>query len=115
MKARFVGRMAAVMMLVTSIQLTAQEKLEQHDGATQYRVKVLNTLGGTASAGNAINNRSMVMGTGNLTSDGTAHASVWLRNSVYDVGTLGGPNSAIAWSQKNDRGQIAGISETADL
>lgn len=30
-------------------------------------------------------------------------------------GTSGGANSAVSWPVKNDRGEIVGISETADL
>jgi probable HAF family extracellular repeat protein len=43
------------------------------------------------------------------------HALIWrARLKPKDLGTLGGPNSAIAWPNKNERGIYAGISETAE-
>jgi uncharacterized membrane protein len=41
------------------------------------------------------------------------HAALWQGSGVTDLGTLGGPNSAVEWPVVNDRGYAAGISETS--
>ncbi len=84
---------------------------------TQYRVSNLDTLGGTSSGGNSINNRSWVAGYSRLTGDQSRHATLWRnrqQHAVLDLGTLGGPNSSVAWNVKNTEGIIVGISQTAD-
>jgi probable HAF family extracellular repeat protein len=53
------------------------------------------------------------MGTSFLSGNMTMHAALWEGSSVTDLGTLGGPNSAVDWPVENDRGYISGISETA--
>jgi probable HAF family extracellular repeat protein len=81
-----------------------------------YRISELGTLGGTASAANAINNRGWVMGAANLPGDTTEHATVWIDGKLHDLHTLGGPNSAVVWpSVKNNHGVIVGVSEKAEL
>jgi probable HAF family extracellular repeat protein len=42
------------------------------------------------------------------------YGEIWVGTPI-DLGTLGGPNSAVAWPNKNNRGQISGIAETADM
>jgi len=79
-----------------------------------YRVVRLDTLGGTAAGGNSINNRGWVTGVSNLSGDQTAHATLWNQGATVDLGTLGGPNSAVAWPVKSENGLIVGISETTD-
>jgi probable HAF family extracellular repeat protein len=84
---------------------------------TQYRVSNLDTLGGTSSGGNSINNRSWVAGYSRLTGDQSRHAALWRnrhQHALLDLGTLGGPNSSVAWNVKNTEGIIVGISQTAD-
>ena len=83
----------------------------------QYRVSNLDTLGGTSSGGNSINNRSWVAGYSRLTGDQSRHAALWRnrqQHALLDLGTLGGPNSSVAWNVKNTEGIIVGISQTAD-
>jgi len=54
------------------------------------------------------------MGAATLAGNTTEHATVWLNMQVYDLGTLGGANSSVAWTAvKNDHGLIAGISGTS--
>lgn len=77
-----------------------------------YRVVRLDTLGGTVAGGNSINNRGWVTGVSNLSGDQTAHAALWTGGGTVDLGTLGGPNSAVSWPVKSENGLIAGISET---
>jgi probable HAF family extracellular repeat protein len=94
----------------------AQEQIAASEG-TQYRVSNLDSLGGTSSAGNSINDRSWVAGYSKLTGDQARHAALWRRrthHAVLDLGTLGGPNSSITWNVKNTEGILVGISQTAD-
>ena len=79
-----------------------------------YRVVRLDTLGGMAGAGISINNKGWVTGLANLAGDQTAHAALWRGGPPIDLGTLGGPNSALAFPSKSENGLIVGISETAD-
>jgi len=79
---------------------------------TEYAVANLPSLGGTVSSGNSLNDLGWASGTSNLPGDTTQHATLWLRGSRIDLGTLGGPNSGVIWPVKNDRGLISGIAET---
>jgi probable HAF family extracellular repeat protein len=79
----------------------------------KYRVTNLSSLGGTVSRGNSINDLGWVSGYSNLAGNQSRHASLWLHGSQFDLGTLGGPNSSVAWPVKNDIGLIAGIAQTA--
>lgn len=83
-------------------------------GQVVYEVTHLPSLGGTSSSGNGISNQGRIVGSSNLPGDGSAHASLWQRGSLVDLGTLGGPgaNSNVAWPGINSRGMIVGISET---
>lgn len=85
------------------------------DAQTHYRVANLGNLSGSSSSGNTLNNLGWAMGSANLAGNTTEHATVWIYGIKSDLGTLGGPNSDIQWPVKNDRGLIAGWSETADL
>ena len=105
--------------LCTSVLLAARLRAQDQQGSAgpaSYRVINLgNPLGGTTSAGNAINDLGWSMGVANLPGDATQHAELWLRGLHLDLGTLGGPNSAVIFASHSDTGQIVGISETADL
>jgi len=81
--------------------------------APQYKIVTLDTLGGTVSRGNSINNRGWVAGYSNLPGDESRHATLWRHGSLLDLGTLGGPNSNVTWNVKNNRGIIVGIAQTA--
>ena len=70
--------------------------------------------GGNAAAAASINNLGWIAGDAVQPGNLTEHAELWLGAPV-DLLTLGGPNSAVAWPNKNTHGQIAGISETADM
>jgi probable HAF family extracellular repeat protein len=93
--------------------------LEQTSGkqSTHYRVSNLESLGGTSSGGNSINDRDWIAGYSKLTGDQARHAALWRRrtgHSILDLGTLGGPNSSITWNVKNTSGVLVGISQTAE-
>jgi probable HAF family extracellular repeat protein len=89
----------------------AQAKVKPKE--RQYDVSNLDTLGGTNSRGNSINNRSWVAGYSNLPGNQSRHATLWRDGSILDLGTLGGPNSSVTWNVKNNRGLIVGIAQTA--
>jgi probable HAF family extracellular repeat protein len=100
-----VTAMTLMCALAAPIQLTAQ---------INYSVVELGELGGTAGGANGINDRGWVTGADNLPGDLTSMATLWLNESTIPLGTLGGPNSAVAWPVKNNNGVIVGISELAD-
>jgi probable HAF family extracellular repeat protein len=108
--ARFALPAAALLTVVASgAHFEAAEDHEQ----TRYQVSDLPSLGGTASRGNSVNNAGLVAGYSKLAGDLSRHATVWAGGSIFNLGTLGGPNSSVAWPVKNTRGIIAGISQTA--
>ena len=84
------------------------------DKTVRYVVVRLDTLGGTAGGGNSINNRGWVTGVANFADNQSAHATLWRKGETIDLGTLGGPNSAVAWPVKNNNGDIVGIAETGE-
>jgi probable HAF family extracellular repeat protein len=96
--------------LVLTLVLTA---LVQTAAAQQYQVSFLADLGGN-SRGNSINDREWIAGFSLLGGIPRRHATLWRDSLILDLGTLGGPNrnSNVAWPVKNDRGLIAGISQT---
>ena len=92
--------------LAPSIRFTAQDPpVPRH-----YRVIDLGTLGGTVSAGNAINNIGWVTGFSGEAS-GVQLATLWAKGAQIPLGTLGGPSSDVAWPVKNNFGLISGVSE----
>ncbi len=100
-------------LVTVAVRLAAESRPQ--DIGVRYSVVKLDTLGGTQGGANSINNRGWVTGLANQVGDQTAHATLWLRGQTIDLRTLGGPNSAVSWPVKNDRGEIVGISETADV
>jgi probable HAF family extracellular repeat protein len=84
-----------------------------HQEFSVYEITQLPSLGGTASSGNGINNQGWAVGSSNLPGDGSTHAALWQDGALIDLGTLGGPNSNVAWPGVNSSGGlIVGISET---
>jgi probable HAF family extracellular repeat protein len=80
----------------------------------QYQVSNLDSLGGTSSGGNSINDQSWVAGYSRLPDNQSRHATLWRNGSTAeDLHTLGGPNSSVTWNVKNTEGIIVGISQTA--
>jgi uncharacterized membrane protein len=77
----------------------------------EYQVSNLPDFGGTSSGGNSINDQSWVAGYSRLP-DRNRHATLWRSSLLTDLGTLGGPNSSVAWNVKNTAGIIVGISQT---
>src|SRR6201993_3900903 len=79
----------------------------------QYQVSTLPDFGGTSSGGNSINDLSWAAGYSRLPNR-NRHATLWRGGLLTALGTLGGPNSSVAWNVKNTQGIIVGISQTAD-
>jgi len=92
----------------------AAQKAPQSRPAPNYRVFTLpNTLGGTVSGANAINDLGWAMGFASSPAN-TTEAAAWIEGKMVKLGTVGGPNSSVAWeSVKNNRGLIVGISDTS--
>lgn len=87
---------------------------EDGDGSLpRYIVVPLGSLGGSFSFGNGINDLGWVTGLSALGGDGSVHATLWRGKTPLDLGTLGGPNSAVLWPSKNVIGLVAGVAETA--
>ena len=108
-RSAFVRRTLLALLVAASCGFLAQTTMGQ-----QYQVSYLDSLGGTRSRGNSINNRGWIAGFSFLTGNQRRHATLWRDGSVFDLGTLGQPNrnSNVAWPVKNNRGIIAGISQT---
>ncbi|HEY1868309.1 MAG TPA: hypothetical protein VGG70_08405 [Candidatus Cybelea sp.] len=80
---------------------------------THYNVVNLGTFGGTYSNANAINNRGWVTGWAELSGNKVLHAALWQVGHKTDLGTLGGPNSAVNAFDHNNRGVISGLSDAS--
>jgi len=80
--------------------------------APEYSVANLAAFGGTRNQANSINNDAIVSGFTTRPADLHRHATVWVSGQPYDLNTLGGPNSNVAWPVKNTSGLIAGIAQT---
>ena len=106
----------AVFALLTAPIRTAAQDDERH---TRYQVITLGALpGGTYAYGSGINNRGWVMGESGIVPGFypvPTRAFVWRNGVITDLGTLGGPSSGLDWVQKNNRGQIAILSQTANV
>src|SRR5580698_9078701 len=85
-------------------------------GNTKYRVINLgDPEGGTLSQGTSNNQEGWVVGFSTLPGNAVMQAELWRDGTAKSLGTLGGPNSAVAWPNRNNHGVIVGIAETAEL
>jgi len=97
----------------TAFLLGEEQTSASQSRSRQYSVSNLPSLGGTNSRGNSINDRDWVAGYSTQPTNQTRHAALWRNGNVTDLGTLGGPNSTVAWNVKNTRGVLVGIAQTA--
>jgi probable HAF family extracellular repeat protein len=103
-----------IAVLAAPTGLNAQSQPD-HNQQNRYRVYSLGVpLGGSASSTAAINGPGWIAGASNLSGNLDEHAVLWLYGFPLDLGTLGGPNSAVLWPGLNDLGQAVGISDTAN-
>jgi probable HAF family extracellular repeat protein len=79
-----------------------------------YRLVILGSLGGTNSFGAGVIDEGWIAGSSVLANNTQFRATLWTLNPklTIDIGTLGGPNSS-AGAFKDDRGLVAGSSDTA--
>ena len=115
---RSIKHCALAVVLVAALGLSsglAAQSAPQKRLAKNYQVFFLpDTLGGTASGANAINDLGWAMGADFTAGNGNSQAVAWIEGKTVKLGTLGGPNSAVAWeSVKNNQGMIVGISDTS--
>ena len=107
--------MAVFAALAAPIRTAAQDQQGHNKGHAPYTVTNIGELGGTSSSANGINNEGWVTGQANLPGDQAGVAFLWReRTGMTDLGTLGGPNSAVYWPVKDDIGLIAGGSDTSN-
>ena len=115
MKSRVLIRVTAVSLFATlmvSIRLAAQDQPKAQP--PRYYVFNLGAPGGgTIAMAASINDIGWVAGDAYQAGNTTEHAELWV-GSPFDLGTLGGSNSAVAWPNKSDRGEIAGVAETGE-
>jgi probable HAF family extracellular repeat protein len=104
----------AVGLLFGSAQADDRDGVEAEGQPLRYHVVVLRSLGGTSSVGTSINDLGWVAGRSNLPGNSSRHATLWRDGALTDLGTLGGPNSAVLWPVKNLRGIVSGIAQTAE-
>lgn len=108
-------KLAAIVATATlafSVQ-PAEAQQENHQLPRYYVFNLGAPGGGNSAAAASIDNIGWIAGDGLQAGDMSEHAELWIGVPI-DLGTLGGPNSAVAWPNKNNRGQITGIAETAD-
>ncbi|MGA7139075.1 MAG: hypothetical protein WBZ14_15470 [Terriglobales bacterium] len=85
---------AAFLLLLVSVG--AAQHQQSKNQPPQYTVVDLGTgLGGNGAIGMSINSRGWVGGYANVASNTSAHAVQWRNGWAIDLGTLGGPNSAL--------------------
>lgn len=108
----WISRIAILLSIISSVVYCETTAAQTPEASPQYNVTNLPSLGSINDGGNSINDRTWIGGYSTL-ADGTArHAAIWRDNQLTDLGTLGGPNSSVAWSVKTTRDLIAGISQT---
>jgi probable HAF family extracellular repeat protein len=92
--------------------LSAQKTAQQPTGYLVFALP--DSLGGTSSGANAINDLGWPMGFADRSGNSSAEAVAWIEGRMVKLGTLGGPNSSVEWEGvKNNSGLIVGVSDTS--
>jgi probable HAF family extracellular repeat protein len=112
-------RLAQRLMLASGVLLAATSHGDELDAAgtgltelPTYRVVNLAARGGPTNSANSINEQTLIAGYTDAPDGASRHATLWFFGFRSDLGTLGGPNSNVAWPVKNRIGLIAGIAQT---
>lgn len=112
----FNGRL--VIMAFAALALIASgggfEAAEQ-DAEITYEIRPLVDLGGNGSRGNGINDSGYVTGFSNLPQGMGRRAVVWFNGQMFQLDPLGGTNTSVAWSGKNNSDLVVGITQTNEL
>ncbi|HEY2476117.1 MAG TPA: hypothetical protein VGI19_15120 [Candidatus Cybelea sp.] len=86
------------------------------DGIRHYDLVTLDSLGGSVSFAINVNSSGQISGTSLISGNQVMHAQVWEDPPpTIDLGTLGGPNSAIFQYNHGSPGQFVGWSETSNV
>jgi probable HAF family extracellular repeat protein len=93
--------------------LAAPRQAAAQTPRSYFVVNLGNPLGGPVSLGSSVNDEGWAAG-GATTADSTEHAVLWLGTALH-LGSLGGPNSNIAWPNPSTRGALVGIAELAAM
>jgi len=100
------------MILATGFPLRAQ--VEQKKQPPKYYVFNLGSPLGGVPEPVGIDDLGWISGGANLASNTSVHAVLWV-GVPMDLGTLGGPNSNVAWPNHSTKGEIVGIAETSQM
>ena len=79
-----------------------------------YRVRTLESLGGSNNRANSLNDLGIVSGYSDLPT-GQRRASAWWLGQRMTIEPLGGTHNTIAWPVKNNIGLIVGVTQTDEL
>jgi probable HAF family extracellular repeat protein len=108
--------MARLAIVVSAVLATvgfgSRFEAAKQDEDVGYEVRSLLSLGGTSSRGNGINDSGLVTGFSNLAENKARRASVWFHDQIFQLDPLGGTNSSVAWSGKNNSDLVVGITQT---
>jgi probable HAF family extracellular repeat protein len=108
-----------VLILLTALplplRLAAQDQAHRQATPQYFIVNLGDPLGGGFSQGTGINDLGQVAGSALLKDGVTQHAELWLYGLPLDLGTLGGASSSVVFPGINNRGEVAGISETGEI
>ena len=119
---RKIAAPALVVILATALGLVAGSDARAGQpnplAATKprYVVTILDSLGGTISRANSLDDAGWASGYSFLAGNAQRRATLWRDGRPpLDLGALGGPaaNSSIVWPVKNNIGLLVGISQTA--
>lgn len=96
--------------------IQSSPSVRPNSSVPNYSIRALNSLGGTVSFAINIDDSGQATGTSLLSGDYVEHAQAWEHPPrTIDLGTLGGPNSAVFQYNHGRAGQFVGWSETVAI
>lgn len=87
----------------------------EQEAEVTYEIRSLDDLGGNSSRGHGINDSGRVTGFSNLADGKGRRAVVWHGQRMLRLDPIGGTNSSVPWSGKNNSGLVVGITQTNEL